>query len=48
MKHSKKFSKYQRKKFWSIYIRRKHALAPFLEFKNFENFCKTLLELGFK
>jgi len=48
MKHSKKLRKHRRKKLWSVYIRRKHAIAPFLEFKNFEHFCKTLLELNFK
>jgi len=48
MKYSKKYSKDQRKKLWSIYMRRKNAIKPFLEFKNFEHFCKRLRELNFK
>jgi hypothetical protein len=46
-KHSKKIHKYARKKLWSVYIRRKNAIKPFLEFKNFEDFCKTLIKCGF-
>lgn len=48
MKHSKKIHKYARKKLWAVYIRRKNALKPFSEFKNFEDFCKTLFKFGYQ
>jgi hypothetical protein len=46
-KHSKKINKPGRKRLWAVYIRRKNAIKPFLEFKNFEDFCKTGIKYGF-
>jgi len=47
MKHSKKYSKTKRCKYWGFYTRRRNALKELLEVKNFEEYCKRLFDLGY-